>query len=88
MMAQRWPIERVAAAIIFIWGICVMTSAACHTWQTFYVQRFFLGCIEAGIGPMFVMVVGGFYKKTEQAFRIGLWFSCTGKLEFMSHDNH
>lgn len=78
LMAQRWPIERVAAAIVIVWGVCLMTSAACNTWKTFYVQRFFLGFLESGISPMFMLVVGGWYKKHEQALRMGAWYCCTG----------
>lgn len=77
-MAQRWPIERVAAGIVAIWGVCLMCSAACHNWQGFYAQRFFLGFLESGISPMFMLVVGGWYKKREQALRMGIWYSATG----------
>ncbi|KIX08511.1 uncharacterized protein Z518_03167 [Rhinocladiella mackenziei CBS 650.93] len=83
-MAQRWPIERVAAGISFIWGITVMCSAACKTYGGFFAQRFFLGVIEAGISPIFMLVVGGWYKKNEQAFRMGAWFSCTGYISIVS----
>jgi MFS family permease len=76
-MAQRWPIERVAAGIVVVWGGCVMLSAACSNWQGFYVQRFFLGFLESGISPMFMLVVGGWYKKPEQALRMGAWYCCT-----------
>jgi len=78
IMAQRFPIERVAFGIVAVWGICLMTSAACHTWQAFYIQRFFLGLLEAGVTPMFMLVVGGFYKKNEQALRMGAWYCATG----------
>lgn len=33
LMSQRWPIERVAAGIVAIWGVCLMCSAACTNWQ-------------------------------------------------------
>jgi hypothetical protein len=33
LMSQRWPIERVAAGIVAVWGICLMCSAACTNWQ-------------------------------------------------------
>jgi MFS family permease len=79
-LAQRYPIERVAATICLVWGTTVMCSAACHNYQGFYAQRFFLGIVEAGISPMFMLVVGGWYKKNEQAFRMGAWFCCTGML--------
>jgi MFS family permease len=77
-MAQRWPIDRVASSTIFCWGICLMCSAACTTWQGFYVQRFFLGLLEAGVSPIFMLIIGSWYKKPEQAFRIGAWYSATG----------
>lgn len=53
LMSQRWPIERVAAGIISVWGVCLMCSAACHNFQGFYAQRFFLGFLESGVSPMF-----------------------------------
>jgi MFS family permease len=71
VMAQRFPIERVAAGIVCVWGICLMCTAACHNWQSLYAQRFFLGLLESGISPMFMLVVGQFYKKNEQALRMG-----------------
>ncbi len=71
VMAQRFPIERVAAGIILAWGICLICTPACHNWQGLYAQRFFLGFIESGVSPMFMLVVGQFYKKNEQALRMG-----------------
>ena len=70
-MAQRFPIERVAAGIVCVWGACLMCTAACHNWQSLYAQRFFLGFLESGVSPMFMLVVGQFYKKDEQALRMG-----------------
>jgi MFS family permease len=83
-MAQRWPIERVASAIVAVWGVCLMLSAACHNWQGFYAQRFFLGFLESGVSPMFMLVVGGWYKKQEQALRMGAWYCCTGYVSAIS----
>lgn len=84
VMAQRYPIERVAAGIVAVWGVCLMCSAACHNWQGFYAQRFFLGLLESGISPMFMLVVGGWYKKREQALRMGAWYSATGYVSAIS----
>ncbi|PGG96397.1 hypothetical protein AJ80_09833 [Polytolypa hystricis UAMH7299] len=83
-MAQRWPIERVASGIVAVWGVCLMTTAACKTWQALYVQRFFLGFLESGISPMFMMIVGGWYLKPEQAMRMGAWYSATGYVSSVS----
>jgi len=71
ILAQRFPIERVAAVSVLLWGICLICTAACDSWKTIFAQRFFLGLLEAGISPMFMMVVGQFYKKDEQALRMG-----------------
>lgn len=40
LMAQRYPIERVAAGIVGVWGVCLMCSAACHNWQGFYGEYY------------------------------------------------
>lgn len=47
-------------------------------------QRFFLGFLESGISPMFMLVVGGWYKKQEQALRMGAWYCCTGYISAIS----
>lgn len=62
----------------------MMCTAACHNWQGLYAQRFFLGVIESGISPMFMLVVGGWYLKHEQAFRMGMWYCCTGYVSAIS----
>ena len=76
-MAQRFPIERVAAGIVFIWGIVMMATAGCSSFHGLYAQRFFLGMIESGVSPMFMLVVAGFYRKHEQALRMGMWYAAS-----------
>lgn len=77
-IAQRFPIERVGAGIILLWGGVLMLAAACTDFRGFYAQRFFLGFLEAAIAPMFMLVIGGWYKKQEQALRMGIWYCFTG----------
>ncbi|KAG5994962.1 hypothetical protein E4U54_002986 [Claviceps lovelessii] len=71
LIAQKYPIERVASAVVTLWGVCLISTSACTTYQGIYAQRFFLGVLEVGIGPMFMLVVGSWYKKNEQAMRMG-----------------
>lgn len=40
-------------------GICLMTTAGCTSYQGLYVQRFFLGALESGVSPAWMLVVGG-----------------------------
>ncbi|KAJ0331533.1 hypothetical protein COL5a_002195 [Colletotrichum fioriniae] len=42
--------------------------------------RFCLGLLESGISPMFMLIVGSWYKKNEQAMRMG----CTGYVSIFS----
>jgi MFS family permease len=84
LMAQRWPVERVASGIILVWGCTLMCTAAVQTWQGLYAQRFFLGFLESGISPLFMLAVGSWYKKNEQALRMGAWYCCTGYVSIVS----
>jgi MFS family permease len=83
-MAQRYPIERVAATIVCIWGGVMMSTAGVKSFHGLYAQRFFLGFIESGVSPMFMLVVSGWYKKQEQALRMGAWYCCTGYVSIVS----
>ncbi|KAI9148730.1 hypothetical protein HJFPF1_10772 [Paramyrothecium foliicola] len=82
ILAQRYAIERVASGIVTVWGICLILTVVCTDFKTLYVQRFFLGMLESGISPMFMLIVlkGSFYKKNEQAMRMG----CTGYVSIFS----
>lgn len=57
LLAQRFPIERVGSLAIIIWGITLILTPACTEFRGVYAQRFFLGFTEAGISPMFMMIV-------------------------------
>lgn len=69
-LAQRFPIERVASGIITFWGLCLILTVVCSDYRGIYAQRFFLGLLESGISPMFMLIVGSFYKKNEQVSAI------------------
>jgi MFS family permease len=66
LLAQRYPIERVIFGIVLLWGICLMCTAAVQNHHGLYAQRFFLGALESGVSPAWMLVVGGWYKKQEQ----------------------
>ncbi|KAI1861478.1 hypothetical protein JX265_009445 [Neoarthrinium moseri] len=79
LMAQRYPIERVMFGIVCLWGVCLLTTAGCATYQGLYTQRFFLGMLESGVSPAWI-----WYKKQEQAFRMGAWYCATGYVSIIS----
>ncbi|SMY30013.1 unnamed protein product [Zymoseptoria tritici ST99CH_1A5] len=84
VLSQKYPIERVMFGIVIAWGACLMCTASVSTYQGLYAQRFFLGFLEAGVSPGWMMVVGGWYRKPEQAFRMGIWYSATGYVSIFS----
>jgi hypothetical protein len=46
-----------------------MTTAACTNHQGLYVQRFFLGALESGVSPAWMLVVGGkIFSRQQEAF--------------------
>ncbi len=57
MLAQRFPIERVASGTVTVWGLCLILTTVCKNYQGIFAQRFFLGFLESGISPMFMLIV-------------------------------
>lgn len=71
VLAQKYPVERVASIIVTLWGLCLLLTTQCTSYKSLFAQRFFLGFLEAPISPMFMLIVGSWYKKNEQAMRMG-----------------
>lgn len=59
MLAQKFPMARVVAALVTLWGICVLLTAVCFNYRGLYTQRFFLGFLESGVSPIFVLISVG-----------------------------
>lgn len=57
ILAQRYPVERVASATVTLWGLTLILTTVCHNYQGVYAQRFFLGVLESGISPMFMLII-------------------------------
>lgn len=57
MLAQRFPIERVASIVVTLWGLCLILTTVCKNYQSIFAQRFFLGFLESGISPLFMVIV-------------------------------
>lgn len=57
ILAQRYPVERVASATVTLWGLTLILTTVCNNYQGVYAQRFFLGVLESGISPMFMLIV-------------------------------
>lgn len=77
-LAQRYPTRIVITVITFLWSVVVLTTPACKDYGGFLVNRFMLGLIEAGVSPIFMLVVGLWYTHAEQVSRSSWWYSFSG----------
>lgn len=59
VLAQKFPTARVVAILVTIWGVCVLMTAVCSDYRGLYTQRFFLGFLESGVSPIFVLISVG-----------------------------
>lgn len=68
---------------IILWGIVLMSTAACSSFAGLATARFILGMTEATISPGFVAVTGIWWTRQEQASRSALWISFLGVGSFV-----
>ena len=77
-LGQKYSTRVVITVITFLWSIVVLTTPACKNYGGFLANRFMLGLIEAGVSPIFMLVVGLWYTHAEQVSRSSLWYSFSG----------
>jgi hypothetical protein len=47
----------VAAGTVVLWGLTLILTVVCKDYRGVYAQRFFLGMLESGVSPMFMLIV-------------------------------
>ncbi|KAK9777799.1 hypothetical protein AB5N19_04510 [Seiridium cardinale] len=75
---QRFETGRTLGAVVCVWALVCMLTAAVTSYQGLFAQRFFLGFIESVIPTGFMTIISGFYTQQEQSLRQSWWFSSTG----------
>lgn len=86
LMAGLYPfsfaLQRLGTKIlgptVIVWAIVCAATAGVTTYQGLYVQRFFLGFVEAIIPTCFMTIIGSYYTQRENSLRQSWWFSSTG----------
>ncbi|RDW84470.1 hypothetical protein BP6252_02060 [Coleophoma cylindrospora] len=78
IIIQKVPLSKWIVVTMSIWGIMLATMAACKNYGGLFAVRLLLGFFEASITPVFVIMTGMWYKHTEQAKRLGIWYSGVG----------
>lgn len=77
-LIQLFPLAKYVAVNVVIWGAVLACLAACKSFATLMVCRAILGMAEAAVVPAWVVFTSQWYRKEEQAFRVGIWFSMCG----------
>ncbi|KAL3417223.1 major facilitator superfamily transporter [Phlyctema vagabunda] len=77
-LLQFFPLAKYVAVNVIIWGTVLSCLAACKDFAGLMVCRALLGCAEAAIVPAWVVFTSQWYRKEDQAFRVGIWFSMCG----------
>jgi len=66
-------------SLVLGWGIAQTCMAACNSYQTLLVARFFLGLFEGGCLPLFSVITTHWYRRAEQPLRVAAWYGTNGK---------
>jgi len=71
---QHFPISKYLGINVILWGICVALNCAVKNFASLLTLRILLGVFESVSAPSLILVVGMWYKKTEQPSRMGWWY--------------
>jgi len=77
-LLQMFPLAKYVSINVVIWGGMLAALAGCKSFASLMVCRFLLGVAEAAVVPAWVVFTSQWYRKEEQAFRVGIWFSMCG----------
>ncbi|CZR62693.1 related to permease of the major facilitator superfamily [Phialocephala subalpina] len=78
LIIQKVPLSKWVVMTMSIWGALLACMAACKNYGGLFTIRLLLGFFEASITPVFVIITGMWYKRNEQAKRLGIWYSGVG----------
>jgi MFS family permease len=75
---QKIPVGRYLSVIILLWGTVLACTALGNNFSQITAMRFLLGFFEAGVYPSLTLLVSTFYRRHEQAARLGAFWLCNG----------
>ena len=78
ILLHRFSVSKVLGCNIFLWGIILCCSAACHNTASIIAVRTLLGICEAVIAPALVVITSQWYVKAEAPLRYGIWYCGLG----------
>ncbi|GAA5909704.1 hypothetical protein JCM6882_008469 [Rhodosporidiobolus microsporus] len=77
-LSQRFPIAKFLGVNMLLWSAALFLHAASGKWGVFFFFRVLLGAFECCVSPILIAIVAMWFKKDEQAKRIGSFYVCNG----------
>lgn len=63
ILFQKFNIARTCGIFIILWGSVLLCMTAANNFAGLATARFFLGVLESGVSPCFVLLTTMFYKR-------------------------
>ncbi|KAF2730354.1 MFS general substrate transporter [Polyplosphaeria fusca] len=79
-LMQKLPTGKFLTINFILWGVVLACTGAATSFPGLAAGRFLLGVFEAPINPGLVVITSSWWKTSEQARRVGIWYSATGGL--------
>ncbi|KAK7227992.1 hypothetical protein V2G26_000162 [Clonostachys chloroleuca] len=77
-LAQKYPLRIICTIICLLWAVVIICTPAAGSYGGLLANRFLLGVTEAGVSPIFMLVVDMWYMHPEQVLRSSFWHSFSG----------
>ncbi|SCU86230.1 LADA_0D13190g1_1 [Lachancea dasiensis] len=74
----KFPIGKYLSINIFLWGVVLTLTSVAQNYGGLLALRWFLGMFESSVTPGFVLITAMWYKRSEQAKRMGFWLAANG----------
>ncbi|UJR25750.1 hypothetical protein I4U23_007100 [Adineta vaga] len=77
IILRRWRPSNWISLIVLLWGTTAVCMAAVYSFATLLLARFLLGTFQCGYFPGFIYYISLWYRRKEQAIRLGCFWSCS-----------
>ncbi|KAK4952412.1 hypothetical protein LTR10_009218 [Elasticomyces elasticus] len=77
-LVARLPIAKFLGTAIILWGTVLALHATCTGFESLVAVRTLLGIFEAVCQPAFLVLTSMWYKRSEQALIVSLWYCMNG----------
>jgi MFS family permease len=82
-LLRYFPAPRYLGVIMILWSVVTMLISTTTNFAGLAAIRFILGMLESVVAPSFLLIVAGWYKRSEQPIRQVMWFLGTPVFGFI-----